>query len=160
MGGCCWERNPSAQCSVRREKQDSGKPAGRWPALRALTQRAQRKHSAKRFVSADTNLYVTWEPKGKKGRRENQHVRSANPSRPGRLAGKCNSRDSRIFRFLLCLSFNAYWNLCVLWQRVWFSFAFLCGLCVERVRCRSSAGHSFILAFPRVLCGKKVDSPM
>ena len=40
------------------------------------------------------------------------------------------------------------------------SFAFLCGLCVERVRCRSSAGHSFILAFPRVLCGKKVDSPM
>jgi probable phosphoglycerate mutase len=34
---------------------------------KCFTLRAQRKHSAKRFVSTDTNLQVTWEPKSRKG---------------------------------------------------------------------------------------------
>jgi hypothetical protein len=85
-GACEEEGTARVECCVLKSGKDSGLgaqdsflyrlegysviPAGRWPAIRALTQRAQRKHSAKRFVSADTNRQVTWEPKSKKGRRE------------------------------------------------------------------------------------------
>jgi hypothetical protein len=97
-GACEEEGTARVECCVLKSGKDSGLgaqdsflyplegysviPAGRWPAIRALTQipyvrstseypsRAQRKHSAKRFVSADTNRQVTWEPKSKRERRE------------------------------------------------------------------------------------------